>query len=71
MERCIKSLKEELGPLTQYADIDELYVGVTNTIAYCNNERIHTVLNMSPKAYAKTLRPTRQHQGVVFGKVGA
>lgn len=30
MERCIKSIKEELGPLASYQDIDELYIGVTN-----------------------------------------
>lgn len=40
MERCIKSVKEEMGPLAQYHDIDELYVGVTNAISYYNNERI-------------------------------
>jgi putative transposase len=55
MERCIKSVKEELGTLAQYQDIDELYVGVTNAIAYYNNERIHLSLKMSPRAYAKAL----------------
>ena len=55
MERCIKSIKEELGPLANYQDIGELYVGVTNAIAYYNNDRIHMALKMSPRAYAKTL----------------
>ena len=56
MERCIKSIKEELGPLATYQDIDELYFGIANTIAYYNNERIHTTLKMSPRAYAKSLQ---------------
>lgn len=34
MERCIKSVKEELGPLANHKDIDELCVGVTNATAY-------------------------------------
>lgn len=71
MERCIKSVKEELGPLTQYRDIDELYVGVTNAIAYYNNERIHTKLKMSPRAYAKLLARRPKKLNAVFGKVVA
>lgn len=71
MERCIKSVKEELGPLANYHDIDELYIGVTNAIAYYNNERIHTTLKMPPRAYAKTLRKHRLFPRRVFGKVGA
>jgi transposase InsO family protein len=71
MERCIKSVKEELGPLAQYQDIDELYVGVTNAIAYYNNERIHTALKMSPRAYAKTLHRPRKFPRMVFAKRGA
>lgn len=71
MERCIKSVKEELGPLANYHDIDELYVGVTNAIAYYNNERIHLGLKMSPRAYAKTLGKYRKRPRKVFGKVVA
>lgn len=71
MERCIKSVKEELGPLTNYHDIDELYVGVTNAIAYYNNERIHIGLKMSPRAYAKTLGRHQKRPRRVFGKVVA
>ena len=71
MERCVKSTKEELGPLSRYQDIDELYVGVINAIAYYNNDRIHTALKMPPRAYAQTLkRPSRQ-LNKVFGKRGA
>lgn len=68
MERCIKSVKEELGPLVQYQDIDELYVGVTNAIAYYNNERIHMALKMPPRAYAKMLREPPKRLNEVFAK---
>ena len=71
MERCIKSIKEELGPLAQYDDIDELYIGTANAISYYNNERIHTALKMSPRAYARTLHRSRKHRGGVFGKMVA
>jgi len=71
MERCIKSVKEELGPLANYHDIDELYVGVTNAIAYYNNDRIHLSLKMSPRAYAKTLGRHQLRPRRVFGKVVA
>lgn len=71
MERCIKSVKEELGSLANYHDIDELYVGVINAIAYYNNERIHLGLKMSPRAYAKTLGKHQKRVRRVFGKMGA
>ena len=71
MERCIKSVKEELGSLANYRDIDELYVGVINAIAYYNNERIHLSLKMSPRAYAKSLGRHEKRTRRVFGKVGA
>jgi transposase InsO family protein len=71
MERCIKSVKEEIGPLANYQDIDGLYTGIANAIAYYNNDRIHTALKMPPRAYAKTLRPTRKLRELVFGKKGA
>lgn len=75
MERCIKSVKEEIGSLANYKDIDELYTGVANAIAYYNNDRIHTALKMSPRAYAKTLKPipkpSRKLRELVFGKKGA
>lgn len=71
MERCIKSIKEELGPLARYRSIDELYVGVATAISYYNNERIHLSLKMSPRAYARSLKRDRNIRGVVFGKKGA
>ena len=71
MERCIKSVKEELGPLANYDDIDELYVGVTNAISYYNNERIHLSLKMSPRAYAKSLSRHQKLPRRVFRKVVA
>lgn len=71
MERCIKSVKEEIGPLANYQDIDELYVGITNAIAYYNNQRIHTTLKMPPRAYAKMLGQCRELPRKVFGKVVA
>jgi len=71
MERCIKSVKEEIGPLANYHDIDELYVGVTNAISYYNNDRIHLSLKMSPRAYAKTLGRYQKRPRKMFRKVGA
>lgn len=71
MERAIKSIKEELGPLAQYADIDELYIGVANAISYYNNERIHTALGMSPRAYVKATKPPRKSLRSVFARMGA
>lgn len=68
MERCIKSVKEELGSLVSYQDLAELYFGVANAIAYYNNERIHTALKMSPSAYARSLKPPRRRVRAVFGK---
>jgi transposase InsO family protein len=76
MERCIKSIKEELGSLAAYQTIDELYIGIANAISYYNNDRIHTALKMSPAAYAASLkpklklksRPKLKRRGLVFGK---
>lgn len=71
MERCIKSVKEELGPLAKFQNIDSLYIGVASAVSYYNNERIHTSLKMSPRAYAKTLHQRPRILNVVFGKKGA
>jgi len=72
MERCIKSVKEELGPLANYRDVDELYVGIANAIHYYNTSRIHTALKMSPAAYAASLKPKPstklKRRGLVFRK---
>lgn len=71
MERCVQSIKDELGPLVQYQDLDELYAGIAHAIAYYNNERIHTALKMSPRAYAKTLGRHQIKPREVFVKMGA
>ena len=71
MERTIKSIKEELGPLAQYTDVDELYIGIANAISYYNNDRIHTALGMSPRAYAKATKPPKKSLRSVFAKGGA
>lgn len=68
MERAIKSIKEELGTLADYSDVVELYLGVAKAVDYYNNERIHTALKMSPRAYARTLAKPRKHLKAVFGK---
>jgi len=68
MERCIKSIKEELGSLHGYQDMTELYLGISKAIDYYNTERIHTALKMSPRAYAKTLRQRPRILNAVFGK---
>ena len=46
----------------------ELYLGISKAIDYYNTERIHTVLKMSPRAYAKTLRQRPRILNAVFGK---
>ncbi|MBJ58950.1 hypothetical protein CMN24_04565 [Candidatus Saccharibacteria bacterium] len=70
MERCVKSIKEELGPLAQFQTINELYIGMTNAIAYYNTQRIHTALKMPPRDYVKNLRNPRKLPRMVFGKRG-
>lgn len=68
MERCIKSIKEELGSLHGYQDMTKLYLGISKAIDYYNTERIHTALKMAPRAYAKTLRQRPRILNAVFGK---
>lgn len=67
MERCVKSIKEEIGPLATYYDMTELYFGVAKAVKYYNEERIHTALKMSPAAYAAGL----EGRDRVFVKEGA
>ena len=55
MERFFGSFKPELGKLTQYQDIAQLYEAVDLTVHYYNHERIHLALKMSPAAYAASL----------------
>lgn len=51
-ERFYGTLKDELGPVSRFKDLSELYEGVALTIYYYNHKRIHTALKMSPAAYA-------------------
>ena len=54
-ERFYSTLKDELGIVTRFKDLTELYEGVALTIYYYNHKRIHTALRMSPVAYATSL----------------
>lgn len=56
MERFMLTIKRELGNLTQYKDLAQLHEAIALHIHYYNTERIHTALNMSPAAYAATLK---------------
>lgn len=71
MKRCVKSVKEELGPLASYQDIDELYFGVANAVAYYNNDRIHLSLKKSPRDYARSLQKHKPRMYKLFAKEGA
>ena len=70
MERFFGSFKPELGKLTHYQDLGELYEAVSLTVHYYNHERIHTALQMSPAAYAATLIPAPPERDKVSGEVG-
>lgn len=54
-ERFYSTLKDELGPITRFKDLSELYEGIALTIYYYNHKRIHTALKMSPVAYANLI----------------
>jgi transposase InsO family protein len=54
-ERFYGTLKDELGQVSRFKDLAELYEGIAVTIYYYNHTRIHTALRMSPAAYAATL----------------
>lgn len=56
MERFMRTLKEELGPLNQIPNAEALFFAVSQTVWYYNNQRIHTALKMSPAAYAARLK---------------
>lgn len=64
MERFMRTLKEELGPLSRIHNLEELFFAVTQTIYYYNHIRIHTELKMSPVAYA-----TGNKQALKFGEI--
>ncbi len=71
MERFFGSFKPELGKLTQYKDVAQLYEAIALTVHYYNHDRIHTALNMSPAAYAASLTPATLGLDRVSGKVVA
>ncbi len=54
-ERFYRTLKDELGSVSRFQDLAELYEGIALTIYYYNHKRIHTALKMSPAAYAASL----------------
>lgn len=54
-ERFYGTLKDELGPVSRFEDLSQLYEGLALTIYYYNHKRIHTALKMSPAAYAASL----------------
>ena len=45
----------ELGPLTQFEDLGQLYEAVAGQIYFYNYERIHTALGTGPQAHAQRL----------------
>lgn len=71
MERWFGSFKAELGTLTPYHDLAQLYEAIALTVHYYNHERIHLALKMSPAAYAASLIPATPERDRVSEKVGA
>ena len=71
MERFFGSFKPELGKLTQYQDVAQLYEAIALTVHYYNYDRIHTALQMSPAAYAASLLPATLDAERVSEKVVA
>ena len=58
MESWFGKFKDDLGPLTPYHDLAELYVAVARQIHYYNHDRIHSAFKMSPAEYATELKKT-------------
>lgn len=71
MERFFGSFKPELGKLTQYKDVAQLYEAIALTVHYYNHDRIHLALQMSPAAYAASLMPAPPERELVSGKMVA
>ena len=71
MERFFGSFKPELGKLSQYQDLGQLYEAIALTVHYYNYDRIHLALKMSPAAYAASLMPASLERDKVSGKKGA
>lgn len=55
MERWFGNFKREFYP-NHYKDIPQLHEAIALYIHYYNTQRIHTALDMSPAAYAATLK---------------
>ncbi len=55
MESFFGKFKTELGSLSQFKGIPELYEAIALAMHYYNTKRIHTSLHMSPAAYAASL----------------
>lgn len=59
MESFFRTFKTEMTTrLRQCQTISQVYEQIANWIYYYNNERIHTALKMSPKAFARQLQNT-------------
>lgn len=58
-ERFYGTLKDELGTISRFKDLSELYEGIALTIYYYNHKRIHTSLRMSPVEYANLIKDTQ------------
>lgn len=67
MERFFGTLKEELGPLTRFADLAQLHEAVALAIHYYNTKRIHTALKMPPATYAAVLLKERELVSGIWG----
>lgn len=70
MERWFGGFKREIGPLSQYKDLPQLYEAIALQIHYYNTERIHSALGMSPVAFAAQLKQTADERELVSGKRG-
>lgn len=71
MESFFGKFKPELGNPAQYQTPETLFESVAKNMHYYNNERIHSSLNMSPAAYAATLKLQDCSRDRVLQKEGA
>ncbi len=67
MESWFGKFKPELGPLTQFEDLGQLYEAIAGQIYFYNHDRIHTALGMSPEAHARSregeqIKPTEKRR---------
>jgi len=75
MESWFGRFKDDLGSLTPYQDVAELYAAIAHQIYYYNHQRIHSALNMPPAVYAaltkKAPAPMLGVRDKLLQKVGA